>query len=165
MPPRRPTVRVAAPAPPRTLAFPRSFLVFTLTRVFAGHDVLQDLVDIGLTRALTRRVPISGTIWRLIRPVSVTIVVAFFGRPPLPRRRLASKSLVKLAELFDRDRLVVKLPLFQAPAISLLVGLGVRAEGPGATTQFDRCDSIAWIAVLNSMLIALVMSSSVETAK
>src|SRR6267142_7203278 len=34
MPPRRPTVRVAVPAPPRTMAFPRSFLVLTETRVF-----------------------------------------------------------------------------------------------------------------------------------
>src|SRR5438105_13311178 len=34
MPPRRPTVRVAVPAPPRTTAFPRSFLVLTETRVF-----------------------------------------------------------------------------------------------------------------------------------
>ncbi len=34
MPPRRATVRVAVPTPPRTIAFPRSFLVLTETRVF-----------------------------------------------------------------------------------------------------------------------------------
>ena len=36
---------------------------------------------------------------------------------------------------------------------------------PGAVDQFDRCDSMALTAVLNSVAIALVMSPSVVTAK
>ena len=45
-----------------------------------------------------------------------------------------------------------------------------RNEGAGTCNcvwrcaQFDRCDSIACTAFLNSVVIALVMSSSVDTA-
>ncbi|MGY4314150.1 hypothetical protein ACVWW1_003453 [Bradyrhizobium sp. JR3.5] len=85
IPPRRPTVLVAVPAPPRTTAFPRSFLVLTATRVFPVIMSLRTLLMSVLVRSLTRLVPMRGTMWRSIRPVSVTIVEAFFGRPPFEK--------------------------------------------------------------------------------
>jgi hypothetical protein len=92
MPPRRPTVRVAVPAPPRTIAFPRNFLVLTETRVFPAMMSLRTLLMSVLVRSLTRRGPKSGTMCRSIRPVSVVIVEGFFGRPPFPRMSPACRS-------------------------------------------------------------------------
>jgi hypothetical protein len=56
----RPTVRVAVPAPPRTMAFPRSFLVLTATRVFPAMMSLRTLLMSVLVRSLTRLVPVRG---------------------------------------------------------------------------------------------------------
>jgi hypothetical protein len=92
MPPRRPTVRVAVPEPPRTMAFPRSFLVLTETRVFPAIMSLRTLLMSVLVRSLTRRGPKSGMMWRSIRPVSVVIVEGFFGRPPFHRISPAWRS-------------------------------------------------------------------------
>lgn len=49
--PRRPTVRVAVPAPPRTMASPSSFLVLQKPRL-AGHDVFKGFIDVGLGEIL-----------------------------------------------------------------------------------------------------------------
>src|SRR5882724_2830000 len=104
MPPRRPTVRVAVPAPPLTTALPRSFLVLTETRVFPAMMSL---------RTLFRRGPKSGMIWRSIRPVSVVIVEGFFGRPPFPRISPALQiGEIAGAQLLYSDRLVIKLAIF-----------------------------------------------------
>ena len=60
MPPRSPTVRVAASAPPLTIALPRSFLVFDRNPRFSGHDVLEDLVDVSLRQILDPPGPYEG---------------------------------------------------------------------------------------------------------
>ena len=54
------TVRVAVPAPPRTMAFPRSFLVLTETRVFPAMMSLRTLLMSVLVRTFTRRVLMRG---------------------------------------------------------------------------------------------------------
>jgi hypothetical protein len=48
------------PAPPLTIALPRSFLVLTETRVFPATMSLRTLLMSVLVRSLTRRVPMSG---------------------------------------------------------------------------------------------------------
>jgi hypothetical protein len=47
--------RVAVPAPPRTMAFPRSFLVLTETRVFPAIMSLRTLLMSVLVRSLKRQ--------------------------------------------------------------------------------------------------------------
>ena len=47
-------VRVAVPAPPRTMAFPRGFLVLTETRVFPAMMSLRTLLTSVLARSLTQ---------------------------------------------------------------------------------------------------------------
>lgn len=71
---------------------PRSLSVFTDTRVFPAMTSFSILFTSVLVRSFTRRVPRSGIICRLIRPVSVMIVWGFFGRPPFPMMRPAFMS-------------------------------------------------------------------------
>lgn len=49
----------------------------------------------ALVRSFTRRVPRNGMMGRSMRPVSVTTVVGFLGRPPFPRMMPAFRSLTK----------------------------------------------------------------------
>jgi hypothetical protein len=103
-------VRVAVPAPPLTIALPRSFLVFTETRVFPAMMSLRTLLMPVLVRSLTLRVPISGMMWRSIRPVSVTIVEAFFGLPPFSQDETGLQiSEIAGTELLHGDRPVIEL--------------------------------------------------------
>ncbi len=44
-------MRVAVPAPPRTMASPSSFLVLQKPRL-AGHDVFKGFIDVGLGEIL-----------------------------------------------------------------------------------------------------------------
>lgn len=59
---------------------------------FSGHDVLEDLVDVSVRQILDPPDSYEGNDVRSIRPVSVTIVDAFFCRPPFPRMRPALRS-------------------------------------------------------------------------
>jgi hypothetical protein len=68
------------------MALPRSFVGFNADAPLARYDVLQDLVD-GAPRADQRQ---DMTVYAA---ASVTIVVAFFGRPPFPSVTPAFKSL------------------------------------------------------------------------
>src|SRR3954453_1786131 len=64
MPPRRPTVRVAVPTPPRTMAFPRSFLVLTETRVFPAEQFSRRRLSVGQPFSGTGENPPYGTMGR-----------------------------------------------------------------------------------------------------
>ena len=67
IPPRRPTVRVAVPGPPSTMARPR-FLVLTSALVLpVATSRINRLMSAG-TRSATRRVPRRGFICRSISP-------------------------------------------------------------------------------------------------
>ena len=52
-------------------------------------------------------------ICRSMRPVSVTMVVGFFGRPPFPEDETGVQIVeVERAKLLDGDRLVIELAFF-----------------------------------------------------
>lgn len=82
------------PTPPLTMAFPRSFLVLTTVAVLPAITSFSTLFTSALMTSLTLRLPISGMMCRRIRPLSVTTVPGFFGRPPFPRIRPASRSTI-----------------------------------------------------------------------
>ena len=59
---------------------------------FPSHDVFQDLVDVGLGEIFDPARADQRDDVPSMRPVSVPIVVGFFGRPPLPRISPALRS-------------------------------------------------------------------------
>jgi len=60
MPLRSPTVREAAPTPPRTMDLPRNFPVLKLPLVLPAMTSFKTLLISALVRSFTRRVPTSG---------------------------------------------------------------------------------------------------------
>lgn len=77
-------MRLAAPRPPRTIDLPRNFSVFSLVFVFPAMMSFIIAVTSALVTWVTRFLPSSGMMCRLIRPRSVILVLTFLGRPPCP---------------------------------------------------------------------------------
>ena len=80
------------PAPPRTIALPRNFLVLTPTRVFPAMMSFKTLLMSALIRSFTRRVPRSGTIWRLCGQCRLRSL-RLFRSPAFSKIRPAFKSV------------------------------------------------------------------------
>jgi len=62
------------------------------TRVLPAMMSFRTLLMSALVRSFTRRAPSSGMMCRSMRPLSVTTIVGFLGRPPFPRMRPAFRS-------------------------------------------------------------------------
>lgn len=76
------------------MALPLSLSVLTEIRVLPAMTSLRSLLTSDLVKSRTRRLPKSGMMCPPVdpRPVSVTIVLCFFGRPPFPMMRPAFMS-------------------------------------------------------------------------
>jgi hypothetical protein len=103
-----------------------------------------------------------GTMCRSIRRVSVTIVEAFFGRPPFPRDEPGLEiSEIPGAQLFHSDRFVIELAIFHGivtpgdPTELHLCLSACRLGGPGSmkpncvasrATAYSILDDVAALA-------------------
>ena len=113
MPPRRPTVRVAVPAPPRTMALPRSFFVLTETRVLPAMMSFKTLLMSALVEILHAARPKQRDDVPLDAPGVRDNCRRLFRAPALPEDKTCVEVVeIEGAKLFDRDGVMIKLAFF-----------------------------------------------------
>ena len=83
MPPNKPTVRAAVPAPPSTIERPRSPVLISAAVFPAATSRIKRVIS-GVVKSRTFLLPSNGKIWRSMRPLSTYSVESFFARPRLP---------------------------------------------------------------------------------